>query len=120
MKFKHTPVLTPYARDLRKRMTKEERKLWYNYFALKPIRVLRQKVVDNYILDFYCASSRIGIELDGSQHYSEEGELKDSIRTAIIEEYGISIYRIPNNAVNQNFEGVCAYLDEVIGCYDWK
>ena len=120
MKYGHTPALTPYARDLRKNMTKEEKKLWYNYFKLKPIRVLRQKVIDNYILDFYYAEKRIGIELDGSQHYSEEGELKDSIRTAKLEEYRITIHRIPNNAVNKNFEGVCEYLDEILDCFDWK
>ncbi len=114
MQRKHNKNLTANAKALRKNMTKEEKHLWYDYLRSYPIRFIRQKVIDNYIADFYCNSARLVIELDGSQHYEEEGMLKDKIRTAIIEERNITVVRIPNNEVNKNFEGVCEYIDILV------
>ena len=62
-------------------MTKEERHLWYDFLRTYPIRFLRQKVIDNYIVDFYCSQAGLIIELDGSQHYETKGLIKDRIRT---------------------------------------
>ena len=95
-------------------MTKEERHLWYDFLKRYPVRFLRQKVIDNYIVDFYCHSARLIIELDGSQHYEEKGLLKDKIRTEIIEQRNLTVIRIPNNEVNRNFEGVCRYIDNAV------
>ena len=92
-------------------MTKEERHLWYDFLRTYPIRFLRQKVIDNYIVDFYCNEARLIIELDGSQHYEEKGLLKDKIRTEKIESRNLTVIRIPNNEVNKNFRGVCEYID---------
>ncbi len=92
-------------------MTKEERHLWYDFLRLYPVRFLRQKVIDNYIVDFYCSKARLIIELDGSQHYEEKGLLKDKIRTERIEGRNLTVIRIPNNEVNNNFAGVCEYID---------
>ncbi len=114
MNRKHNTALTKNARALRKNMTKEERHLWYDFLHGYPVRFLRQKVIDNYIVDFYCHEARLIIELDGSQHYEKEGLLKDKIRTERIETRGLTVIRIPNNEVNENFEGVCEYMDWVI------
>ena len=111
MERKHNTDLTTNARNLRKNMTKEERRLWYDFLKSYPIRFLRQKVIDNYIVDFYCHSARLIIELDGSQHYEEKVLLKDKIRTERIEQRNLTVIRIPNNEVNRNFEGVCQYID---------
>ena len=92
-------------------MTKEERHLWYDFLRSYPIRFLRQKVIDNYIADFYCHEARLIIELDGSQHYEDKGLLKDKIRTGKIESRNLTVIRIPNNEVNNNFRGVCEYID---------
>ena len=92
-------------------MTKEERRLWYDFLRSYSIRFLRQKVIDNYIVDFYCHEARLIIELDGSQHYEEKGLLKDKIRTQIIENRNLTVIRVPNNEVNRNFRGVCEYID---------
>ena len=86
MERKHNTELTTNARTLRKNMTKEEKQLWYDFLKTYPVRFLRQKVIDNYIVDFYCHSARLIIELDGSQHYEEKGLLKDKIRTERIEQ----------------------------------
>ena len=92
-------------------MTKEKRHLWYDFLRQYPIRFLRQKIIDNYIVDFYCHEARLIIELDGSQHYEKNGLLKDKIRTEKIETRNLTVIRIPNNEVNQNFDGVCEYID---------
>lgn len=65
---KHNPALTERARTLRKQMTPEERHLWYDFLRSYPVRFLRQKVIGNAIVDFYCAKATLAIELDGSQH----------------------------------------------------
>ncbi len=114
MNYKHNPELTQKAKELRKNMTKEESDIWYQYLRKYPVRFLRQKVIDNYIADFYCRSARLVIELDGSQHYSPEGKLKDRIRTEKIEKYGLTVIHIPNGEINHNFEGVCRFIDEFV------
>ncbi len=110
----HNKKLVPYAKELRKNTTKEECHLWYDFLRTYPIKFTRQKVFGNYILDFYCAKADIAIEFDGSQHYEEDGMLKETIRTAKIEEFGVLVIRIPNNEVNRNFIGVCEYIDNII------
>ena len=108
---KHNPALTERAKFLRKNMTKEEKHLWYDFLRGYSPRFLRQKVIDGYIVDFYCHEARLVVELDGSQHYEEKGLLSDQIRTEKIEKRGLSVLRIPNNAVKQNFSGVCEYIE---------
>ena len=95
-------------------MTKEERRLWYDFLRTYPVRFLRQKVIDQYIVDFYCHEARLVIELDGSQHYESSGMLKDAVRTGHIENRGLTVLRIPNNAVAQNFSGVCEFIDDYV------
>ena len=114
MERKHNPKLTEKAKSLRKNMTKEERRLWYDFLRSYSIRFLRQKVIDNYIVDFYCHEARIAIELDGSQHYEEKGLLNDRLRTEKIESRNLTVVHIPNNEVNQNFRGVCEYIDLIV------
>ena len=114
MNYKHNPALTPNARKLRKEMTNEERYIWYSFLRNYPVRFLRQKVIDYYIADFYCASANLVIELDGSQHYEIQGMLNDKIRTEKIEVRGITVIRIPNNEVTHNFNGVCEYIDRFV------
>ena len=85
MERKHNPNLTENAKELRRNMTKEEKHLWYVFFKNYLVRFLRQKVIDDYIADFYCHKAKLVIELDGSQYYSKDGLLKDKIRTERIE-----------------------------------
>ena len=108
---KHNSGFTSIARTLRKNMTKEERHLWYDFLKDYPVRFLKQKVIDNYIVDFYCHSARLIIELDGSQHYQADGCLKDKIRTEKLEQRNLTVLRIPNNEINYNFCNVCEYID---------
>ena len=99
--------LTGNSKVLRKNMTPEEKKLWYDFFKLLDLTVNRQKVIGNYIVDFYCASAKLVIELDGSQHYKNDGRAKDRERDAHLENLGIKVLRYTNRDVNSNFKGVC-------------
>ena len=114
MDYKHNTKLTSNARTLRKNMTKEEKHLWYDFLKSYPIRFLRQKVIDNYIVDFYCHSANLVIELDGSQHYEPKGLLKDKIRTERLNKRDITVIHIPNNEITNNFSGVCEYIDAIV------
>ena len=112
MQHKHNKLLVPFARKLRKDMTKEERHLWYDFLRSYPVHFSRQKVLGKYIVDFYSAEAKLVIELDGSQHFEKENMEKDEERTAFLEGYGLRVLRIPNNEVNRNFTGVCEYIDD--------
>lgn len=114
MKYSHNKKLVPNAKELRKNMTKEERHLWYDYLRNKDFRFVRQKIIGNYIVDFYCAKANLVIEIDGSQHFEKEVIRYDAERTKYLEELGLFVVRIPNNEINTNFGGVCEYLDKII------
>ena len=114
MQGKHNAKLVPLAKQLRREMTKEERHLWYAFLRGYPVRFSRQKVLGSYIADFYCAKAKLVIELDGSQHYEEENPKKDAERTAFLEGYGLTVLRIPNNEIWQNFSGICDYIDAAV------
>ena len=114
MERKHNKSLTENAKFLRNNMTKEEKHLWYDYFKNCSIKFSRQKVLGRYIADFYSAEAKLVIELDGSQHFEKENRIYDEKRTEFLEQYGIKIIRIPNNEINNNFEGICRYLDKQI------
>ena len=111
MDYKHNKSLVSNARNLRKNMTREERHLWYDFLRSYPIKFLRQKILGKYIVDFYCAEAKLIVEIDGSQHYEDKGMEYDSERTAYLKQYDVRVLRIPNNEVNQNFSGVCEYID---------
>ena len=93
-------------------MTKEEKHLWYDFLKKQKVTVNRQKVVGNFILDFYCAKAKIGIELDGSQHYEKEGREKDRVRDEYLENQGICVLRYSNYEINKSFEAVCLDISE--------
>ncbi len=95
-------------------MTPQERHLWYDFLRAYRPRFLRQKVIDGYIVDFYCHDARLVIELDGSQHYDEHGLFKDRIRTSKIETRNLTVVRIPNNDINDHFKEVCEYIDILV------
>ena len=102
------------AKNLRKNATPQENHLWYDFLAKYEIRFQRQKAIDNFIADFYCHKAKLVIEIDGSQHYTDNGVKKDEFRTEILEGYDLNVIRFTNRQINTNFNGVCAYIDEVV------
>ncbi len=89
-------------------MTKQERKLWFDFLKDLPVKIYKQKLVGNYILDFYCDKYKIAIELDGNQHCDNiESIKKDEERTKYLNSIGIRVIRYSNYDINDNFETVC-------------
>ena len=111
----YNPQLRKNAQKLRREMTKEERRLWYDFLKQLPLTVNRQKVIGRYIVDFYCASAKLVIELDGSQHYESEGTASDWERDYALNQLGITVVRYSNSDINRNFDGVCADLLRRLG-----
>ena len=111
MSLPYQGKLIPRAKELRGTATKQEQKLWFGFLRDYPIRFQRQKTIDYFIADFYCHAARLVIELDGSQHYKEQGIERDKERTAILEQYGLVVLRFSNRDVNKNFQGVCTAID---------
>ena len=96
-------------------MTKEERRLWYEYLHDYPYRFRRQVAFGNYIVDFYCAAAKLAVELDGSQHYEPQEQDYDARRTAYLNSVGIMVLRFSNLEVLRNLRGVCQMIDMTVG-----
>jgi len=110
--------LTPNARKLRKDMTKEEHHLWYDFLKQLPMTVHRQKVLGNYIVDFYIASAKIVIELDGSQHYEKQHQDYDHQRDAYLVSLGNRVLRYSNADINHRFRDVCEDILQYVDVAD--
>jgi very-short-patch-repair endonuclease len=93
-------------------MTPAERKLWYQFLSGHEVRFLRQRPIGSFIPDFYCASRRLVIELDGSQHHTLEGLARDAARTAALEQSNITVIRFTNAEVMNHFSAVCLQIQK--------
>ena len=102
------------ARKLRREMTPHERKLWYLFLRNYPAKIYKQRIIDRFIVDFYCASAKLVIEIDGSQHFGEQGQAYDAERTAVLESFGLKVIRYSNRDIDRYFERVCAQIDQII------
>lgn len=107
MIYGYNKDLVKNAKELRKNMTDEEKRLWYDFLKKLPITVNRQKNIGNYIVDFYIASKRVVIELDGAQHEMAEHQIKDVRRDGNLNGLGIIVLRYKNSDVRRNFKEVC-------------
>lgn len=114
MSLEYNKKLIPRAKELRKNMTKQEKHLWYDFLNTYPVRFQRQKTINNYIVDFYCHKAELIIELDGLQHYTEDGMEYDSIRTDILEMYDLEVLRFTNIDIDLHFKGVCEKIDQKV------
>lgn len=106
--------MTNYARKLRQGMTKQEKHLWYDFLRTYPIKIYRQRSINSYIVDFYCSRAHLVIEVDGGQHYTNKGIVYDKKRTAVLEKYNLKVIRFSNREIDDQFEGVCWKIDQII------
>lgn len=116
MQLNNKPILKNYRKGLRNNMTEAEIVLW-KYLKgsqLDGKKFRRQHSFGNYILDFYCASLKLAVELDGAHHFTEEGMAYDETRTQFLNEHGIVVIRFENEAVLKNVQSV---LDEISKCW---
>ena len=103
--------LKKYAVEMRKNQTDEEKKVWYQILKGRTPKFHRQRIIGNYIVDFYCPQLRLAIEIDGYQHFYEENIEYDSKRTEYIESQDIYILRFENTEVNKDIEYVRFIID---------
>ena len=111
--------LTSISKVLRHNMTREEKHLWYDFLKKLPVTFHRQKVIGKYVVDFYCASKKLVIELDGFQHYEEDGVLKDAKRDAYLKGLGIHVLRYTNIDINKRFDEICVDILKNIDLLDY-
>ena len=95
-------------------MTRQEKHLWYDFLKDYPIKIYKQRVIDNFIVDFYCHKAAIVIEVDGFQHRTYEGMLYDEKRTEFLEKYTLQVVRFSNEDIDNRFDMVCKNIDIII------
>jgi very-short-patch-repair endonuclease len=101
-RYEYNPKLNIRSKTMSKNMTKAEAKIWFEVLANKQLcgfKFTKQKVVGNYILDFYCSELQLAIEVDGDSHAGGSAEEYDEIRTDFLEALGIKVVRFTNNEV---------------------
>ena len=114
MPIEKNNALLPYAKQLRRDMTPWERKLWYLFLRKYPVKIYKQRIIGSYIVDFYCASAKLVIELDGSQHFEPDGLAYDAERNRYLEQCGLKVLHIPNIEIDRHFQNVCETIDAKI------
>ena len=104
------------ARRLRREMTPHERKLWYLFLRKYPVKIYKQRIIGRCIVDFYCASAKIIIELDGGQHYEPEAMEADRLRDSYLNSLGLTVLRYTNTDIHHRFrevcEGICRHIPQ--------
>lgn len=106
--------MLPQARRLRREMTPQEQKLWYLFLKDYPVKIYRQRIIESFIVDFYCASAKLVIELDGQHHFTEQGKHYDAERSQILNSHGLRVIRFTNHDVDTKFLQVCEVIHYAI------
>jgi len=114
LKIYYNPRLKAKAQELRKNSTVSEILLWNKIKSRKMLRYqfMRQKPIDNYILDFYCSKLKLVIEIDGESHDNKQKE--DIIRQRKLEKLGLNIIRFNDREVKTDIDGVLRTLESKI------
>lgn len=107
--------LKSFSQQLRKNLTDAESRLWARIRGkqLKGYQFYRQKIIGEYIVDFYCPKAKLVIELDGGQHYTEEGKEKDKIRDDYLAGAGLKVLRFSDRDVLIQISSV---LEKIWSC----
>ncbi len=115
--LKYNKNIKQISRVLRKNMTDAEILLWSKIKGkqIKEVQFYRQKIIGNYIVDFYCPKANLVIELDGGQHYSEEGRYKDKQRDNYLQSQGLYVMRFSDREVFENLEGILTHIADHLG-----
>ena len=108
----------PRAQEMRKNATAQENRLWYKFLRKHTPRFTRQKPIGNYIVDFICHSKKLVIEIDGSQHYTDNGLEYDKQRTEYFQSLDLCVLRFTNNEIDNKFDSVCLAIQIGLGLHD--
>jgi very-short-patch-repair endonuclease len=113
------PDLKTFRKELRSKLTPAEARLWtlLKSSRLDGRKFRRQHSVGGYVLDFYCPTEKLAIELDGSGHFTEAGRAHDRERKIFLERFGINVIRFENELVFKEQEFV---LDRIRYEFGWQ
>ncbi len=108
--------LKPLSRDLRSNMTDAERRLWSRIRGkqLNDRQFYRQRIIGNYIADFYCPRAKLVVEVDGSQHYTEEGLEADQRRDDYMRGLGLKVLRFSDLDILRNLDSVVETIFQAV------
>lgn len=120
MKIYYNPKLEQFARDLRNKSTLSEVLLWDQLKArkMRGYQFMRQKPIDNFIVDFFCSKLKLIIEIDGESH-NDRGE-EDQMRQQKLEMLGLTVMRFDDRDVKNNLNGVLMALENWIDDFESK
>ena len=113
-KIYYNKSLKSRAQELRRDGTYHEDFLWYRFLRRHPVQFRRQKQFARYIVDFYCSSAKLVIELDGKQHETQDGILHDNVRTAYLTSLGLYVLRFSNEEIEHDFDAVCQTINHLL------
>jgi very-short-patch-repair endonuclease len=110
--LQYNKSLKQLSRNLRRNMTDAEKLLWSKIRCkqLNGLQFYRQKIIGNYIADFYCPKTKVVIEIDGGQHYSAEGIERDRLRDEYMARAGLTVFRFSDREVLNNLQSVLEKL----------
>lgn len=103
----YNPILRDKARELRNNPTNAEKKLRYDFLSTYKYKFLRQKPIDEYIVDFFSNTLKLIIEIDWDTHRSDKEVIYDRERTRKLESLWFQVIRFTNTEVYENFEELC-------------
>lgn len=121
MHYSNDPGNKEYRQLLRRDQTPTERMLW-RYLQRKQILGLkfrRQHGFGCYVMDFYCPTIRLCIEIDGEVHNDEKVKKKDEDRTTFLNSKGITVLRFSNEEIEKNCQQVAEQIKEFINSKNW-
>ena len=119
MKLNNLPKLRTFRKELRGSLTPAEARLWsmLKNSQLEGRKFRRQHSFSGYILDFYCSSEKLGIELDGEVHFNERAAQHDAERSLFLEYFGIRVLRFENRDV---FESPAWMIGRIKESFGWE
>ena len=113
--YEYNKHLKSNSQKLRREMTPEERRLWYDFLKKLPIPAKRQMVIGDFIVDFYIPKAKLVIEVDGRGHLTREHIDEDKLRDSTLLEKGISVLRCSNDDIRKRFKETCDRILSFIG-----
>ena len=116
MYYGATPAIFRMAKELRKNETEAEKILWtkLNRNQMMGLQFRRQHPINMFIADFYCSKIKLVIEVDGSIHDLPENEAYDLGRSEILNDFGITLIRFPNEQIINNIENTINKIEESV------
>ena len=106
--------LTPRAQEMRRNATRQESRLWYEVLRRNPVHFYRQKIIGEYIVDFYCPAAKLVIEVDGGYHSTPAQVEYDAERTEYLNARGLFVLRFRNEEVDERLEEVFRAIEGIV------